>query len=233
MVVTGWVGVIIEKVVAGYLDRCGSDVVAVNSSGDLGLFRDVATLLGLPTDNLLLAGLPFLSAAPQPTRVRSIRRVLFTDQPTVPNSEVERLYIYRRLLRYAQRHPDRDVLLKPRHRPGEDTFHRMRHHPEDLLAREGKPANFRVDYTPVTEMLPTVDLLITVSSTACLEALDAGCGVGLVLDLGVHERYGNHVFLNSRLLRTFADLELETTSVTLTQPGSRATSLTVEGWRPR
>ena len=30
---------------------------------------------------------------------------------------------------------------------------------------------------------------------------------GLVLDLGVHERYGNHVFLNSGLLRTFADFE--------------------------
>jgi hypothetical protein len=27
-----------------------------------------------------------------------------------------------------------------------------------------------------------------------------------VLDLGVHERYGNHVFLDSGLLRTFSDL---------------------------
>ena len=209
VVVTGWVGVIIEKVVAGYLDRSGSDVIAVNSTGDLQQFRDAAKRLGLPTENLLLAGLPFLSSAPQPTRFRSIRRVLFTDQPTVPHSEVERRYIYRRLLRYAELHPDREVVLKPRHRPGEDTFHRMRHHPEDLLARETKPANFRIDYTPVSEMLPTVDLLITMSSTACLEALDSGCRVGLVLDLGVHERYGNHVFLDSGLLRTFADLELE------------------------
>ena len=30
--------------------------------------------------------------------------------------------------------PDDLVLLKPRHRPGEDTFHRMHHHPEQLLA---------------------------------------------------------------------------------------------------
>ncbi|HEX8509814.1 MAG TPA: DUF6716 putative glycosyltransferase, partial [Propionibacteriaceae bacterium] len=68
VVVTGWVGVIIEKVVAGYLDRCGSDVVAVNAAAELALFRAAATQLALPDDNLLLAGLPFLSSAPRPTR---------------------------------------------------------------------------------------------------------------------------------------------------------------------
>ncbi len=48
ILVTGWVGVIIEKIVAGYLDRCGSDVVIVNSTGDLELFRSAAQWLGLP-----------------------------------------------------------------------------------------------------------------------------------------------------------------------------------------
>ena len=51
-----------------------------------------------------------------------------------------------------------------------------------------------------------MDLLLTMSSTACLEAVGSGCRVGLVLDLGVHERYGNHVFLASGLLRTFDQL---------------------------
>ena len=207
VVVTGWVGVIIEKVVAGYLDRCGSDVVAVNAAAELALFRAAATQLARPDDNLLLAGLPFLSSAPRPTRGGPVRRVLFADQPTVPSSEQERLYVYRQLLHYAERHPDREVLLKPRHRRGEDTFHRMKHHPEDLLLGQPIPPNFRVDYTPISEVISSVDLLLTLSSTACLEALDAGCRVGLILDLGVHERYGNHVFLDSGLLRTFADIE--------------------------
>jgi hypothetical protein len=207
VVVTGWVGVIIEKIVAGYLDRCGSDVVVVNAVADLDLFCDAAERLALPTANLLLAGLPFLSAAPTPQRTGPIRRVLFADQPTVPGGERERLYVYRQLLAYARRHPEREVLLKPRHRLGEDTFHRMRHHPEDLLRDETWPSNFRIDYTPISESLPRVDLLLTLSSTACLEALAAGCRVGLVLDLGVHERHGNQVFLDSGLLRSFAQLE--------------------------
>ena len=83
----------------------------------------------------------------------------------------------------------------------------MRHHPERLLAGDDLPPNVRFDYTPIAEALPTTDLLLTMSSTACLEALDHGCRVGLILDLGVHERYGNHVFLDSGLLRTFSQLE--------------------------
>ena len=206
VVITGWVGIIIEKIVAGYLARAGSDLVAVNSGLDLELFRDAAMRLSIPDDNLLLTGLPFLSARPSPLRSDPVRRVLFADQPTVPAAQAERLYLYRQLIRYAERHPGREVLLKPRHRPGEDTFHRMKHHPEDLLREEVLPPNFRIDYTPISEVLPSVDLLLTMSSTACLEALDSGCRVGLVLDLGVHERYGNHVFLDSGLLRTFSEL---------------------------
>jgi hypothetical protein len=206
VVVTGWVGVIIEKITAGYLDRVGADVVAVNCVDDLEHFVTVAEQLGLSADNLVLSGLPILPSTPRPTRSGPIRRVLFADQPTVPGPAAERAYLYRRLIDYASAHPDREVLLKPRHRPGEDTFHTMKHHPEDLLAGVARPANFRLDYTPISEILPTVDLLLTMSSTACLEAVAAGSRVGLLLDLGVHERYGNHVFLTSGLLRTFDQL---------------------------
>jgi hypothetical protein len=207
VLITGWVGIIIEKATAGYLDRCGSDIVAVNSVEDLQQFRRVADRLGLPADNLQLTGLPFLSGQPADKPLSPIRRVLFADQPTVPSHPVERSYLYEKLIEYARAHPDREVLLKPRHRPGEDTFHRMLHHPETLLAGVTVPPNFRIDYTPVSATLPTVDLLLTMSSTACLEAIDHGCRVALVLDLGIHERYGNHVFLDSGLLRTFSQIE--------------------------
>ncbi len=205
VIVSGWVGVIIEKLTAGYLDRCGADVIAVNSVADREHFAFVARQLDLPDDNLLLAGLPLLSGTVADPRT-SIRSVLFADQPTVPNGEAERSYLYGRLIDYARRHPDRQVRLKPRHRPEESTFHRMRHHPERLLAGVDQPPNFGIDYTPISEALPTTDLLLTVSSTASLEAIEHGCRVGLVLDLGVHERFGNHVFLDSGLLRTFGQL---------------------------
>lgn len=205
--VTGWVGVIIENRTAGYLNRCGADVVAVNSRSDLAHFRGVAERLELPAENLLLTGLPLLvgrsSAAGRPARPDRVARVLFADQPTVPRGADDRRYLYDRLLDYARAHPDREVRLRPRHRLGEDTFHRMRHHPESLLADVELPSNFGITHRPIAELLPETDLLLTVSSSACLEALEAGCRVALPLDLGVHEKLGNHVFLDSGLLATF------------------------------
>lgn len=209
VMVSGWVGIIIEKITAGYLDRSGTDVVAVNSAGDLAHFRHTGETLGIPTDNLVLSGLPFLSFDPRPPRDGAVSTLLYADQPTVPAGRPEREYVYRRLVEHARLHPEREVILKPRHRPGEDTFHRMAHHPEDLLGDDALPANFRIDYTPISELLSRVDLLVTMSSTALLEAIDQGCRVALVLDLGVHERHGNHVFLDSGLLRTFDQIDAD------------------------
>jgi hypothetical protein len=209
VLVSGWVGIIIEKITAGYLDRSGTDVVAVNSTSDLAHFRRTGETLGIPTDNLVLSGLPFLSSAPRPQRTGTVTTVLYADQPTVPAPATERAYVYRRLVEHARQHPERQVLIKPRHRPGEDTFHRMSHPPEDLLPAGDLPANLRVVHTPVPELLEHVDLLVTMSSTACLEAIDRGTQVALVLDLGVHERHGNHVFLDSGLLRTFDQIDAD------------------------
>lgn len=203
VVIAGWVGIIIEKHAAGYLERCGADVVIANSTIDADYFRRLAAQLSLPSANLLPAGLPFLSGRAQPQESGPISTLLYADQPTVPRSRAERQYVYRRLVGYAEAHPDRTVLLKPRHQLGEDTFHRMKHHPEDLLSGLEVPANLQIVHTPIQELLGSADLLVTFSSTACLEAIDRGRRVALVLDLGVHEQYGNQALVDSGLLRTF------------------------------
>ncbi|MGC5167346.1 DUF6716 putative glycosyltransferase [Luteimicrobium sp. DT211] len=207
VVVTGWVGVIIEKLVAGYLERFASDVVAVNSREDLRAFEAAGAWLGLPTDNLLLSGLPLLPGRPAVPRRGPVRTVLFADQPTVPSSRAERLYLYDRLVEHARRHPERRVLVKPRHRLDEDPYAVVRHHPAELLAGADLPPNLEIVYAPLPELLPTVDLLLTVSSTAGLEAVGAGVRTVFVADLGVHENLGNHVLLASGLVRTIDVLE--------------------------
>jgi hypothetical protein len=206
--ISGWVGVIIENITAGYLARYPTDIVAVNSRSDLATFQSVARSLGLPTDNLLLCGLPLLSGTYREPPVNSpIKTVMFADQPTVPQSREDRLYLYQRLMGYAHTHPDRQVVLKPRHRIGEDTFHRMKFHPEVMLASLQKPPNFVIDYAPISERLANLDLMLTVSSTAALEAVGAGVRTAFIADLDVREQLGNHIFLQSGLLRTFDQLE--------------------------
>ena len=145
--ISGWVGVIIEKIIAGYLERFATDIVAVNSRSELATFETVARNLQLPTDNLLLSGLPLLSGRYREAPVDTpIKTVMFADQPTVPQTRDDRLYIYQRLLAYARAHPDRQVVLKPRHRLGEDTFHRMRFHPRD-------PAQWRAEASQFLDRL--------------------------------------------------------------------------------
>ena len=208
VMITGWVGVIIEKIVAGYLERYAADIVAVNSRSDLATFEKTARSLQLPTDNLLLSGLPLLSGVHREAPVDApIKTVMFADQPTVPQAREDRLYLYQRLLAYARAHPDRQVVLKPRHRIGEDTFHRMKFHPEALLSGVRRPPNFSIDYAPISDWLASLDLMLTISSTAALEAVGAGVRTAFIADLDVREQLGNHIFLDSGLLRTFDQLE--------------------------
>lgn len=207
--VSGWVGLILENLAKGYLDRAACDVVAVNSPSDLKQFTTIAEYLEIPGDNLLLTGLPFIGDMPEQRRNGPIQTVLFADQPTIPVKRWDRLFLYRRLIDYANFHPERKVFLKPRHRPGEDTIHKMKHHPVDVLSKEKIPPNFYFDYTPISEVLNDIDLMLTVSSTAAIEALSAGCKVSFVADLGVHEKLGNHVFVESGLIRTFADIKAD------------------------
>ena len=208
VMISGWVGVIIEKITAGYLERYSSDVVAVNSRSDLRTFQAVAGSLELPTENLLLSGLPLLNGGYQPAPTGTpIRSVMFADQPTVPSSAGDRRYLYERLIDYARTHPDRSVVLKPRHRIGEDTFHKMKFHPESLLKGIDRPANFTIDYTPISQRLADLDLMLTVSSTAALEAVGAGVRTAFITDLDVREQLGNHIFLGSGLLRTFDQVQ--------------------------
>jgi hypothetical protein len=206
--ISGWVGVIIEKITAGYLERYATDVVAVNSRSDLRTFQAVAGSLELPTDNLVLSGLPLLTGGYRPApEGEPVRSVMFADQPTVPSSASDRLYLYERLIDYARAHPERSVVLKPRHRIGEDTFHKMKFHPEVLLEGIERPANFSIDYTPISERLDDLDLMLTVSSTAALEAVGAGVRTAFIADLDIREQLGNHIFLDSGLLRTFDQVQ--------------------------
>jgi hypothetical protein len=205
---TAYVGMVLYNNLHGYLWRALGDVIAVNSADDLAEFSAAADSLGLPQDNLLLTGLPLLPAQPAPPRGGPIRRVLFADQPTVPALPAERAFLYDRLADYARRHPEREVLLKPRHRPSEATFHEMTYSPARHFERIGTPPNLSLDYTPIADQLPSTDLVLSVSSTAVLEALAAGCRVAFVADF-FGETFLNSRFAASGLLRTFDAIEAD------------------------
>ncbi|MDV2964540.1 DUF6716 putative glycosyltransferase [Nitratireductor aquimarinus] len=203
IIVSAYVGMVIDGHVGGYLYRAASDLICVNSPYDYEVYAEAAKDFGISTSSLEVTGLSIIGAETEPQKEGDIRQVLFADQLAIPDSTIDRKVVYQNLLEYAVKHPSRRVIVKPRHRPDEGSFHKGKYPPETHFAGRPLPRNLSIDYTPISELLPTTDLLLTVSSTAALEALAQGVRVGIIADVGVREKHGNHMFIGSGLIRTF------------------------------
>ncbi|WP_189947982.1 DUF6716 putative glycosyltransferase [Streptomyces roseolus] len=206
VIVTGYVGVVYEKLADGLLLRHGADVVLANSRHDAERFRAVYEGVGADAGSVVEAALPFLGGAPH-RREEGRDTLVFAAQPSVPVTRNERAYVLERLVRHARLHPEREVLLKLRSKPGEHTTH-LEEHPYQRLVRDlDPPANFRLVYGHMGEVLDRTDLLVTVSSTAALEALHRRIPTAILTDCGVREVNGNHHFIGSGLLTSFDRLD--------------------------
>ncbi|MFF8591249.1 DUF6716 putative glycosyltransferase [Streptomyces sp. NPDC015220] len=206
VVVTGYVGVVYEKLADGLLLRHGADLVLANSGQDADRFRAVYEGVGADASAVTEVALPFLGGAPH-TGGNDPYTVVFAAQPSVPASRTDRAYLLQRLIGHARLHPDREVLLKLRSRPGEHTTHIEEIPYQKLAQKTGLPPNLRLVYGHMGEVLDRTDLLVTVSSTAALEALHRRIPTAVLTDLGVREVLGNHHFTGSGCLASWDELD--------------------------
>ncbi|MFD7626402.1 DUF6716 putative glycosyltransferase [Streptomyces sp. NPDC059851] len=216
VLVTGYVGVVYEKLADGLLLRHGADLVLANSRHDAERFRAVYEGVGADADSVTQTALPFLADAgpggthrPAGAAPSRALRVVFAVQPSVPQSREDRAYLLGRAAGHARLHPDREVLVKLRSRPGEHTTH-LEEQPYQRLAERipgGLPPNCRLAYGNMGEILDGTDLLVTVSSTAALESLHRGVPTAVLTDLGIREALGNHHFLGSGCLASWDQLD--------------------------
>ncbi|WP_326728702.1 hypothetical protein OG418_31425 [Streptomyces phaeochromogenes] len=207
VVVTGYVGVVYEKLADGLLLRHGADLVLANSRQDADRFTAVYEGVGADASSVTEVALPFLGGAAY--EKHDPYTVVFAAQPSVPESRKDRTYLLNRLVKHARLHPDREVLLKLRSKPGEHTTH-IEEQPYQRLAERipgGLPANFRLVYGHMGEVLDRTDLLVTISSTAALESLHRRIPTVVLTDLGVRESLGNHHFVGSGCLASWDELD--------------------------
>ncbi|MCD7438728.1 hypothetical protein K4B79_10900 [Streptomyces lincolnensis] len=206
VVVTGYVGVVYEKLADGLLLRHGADLVLANSRQDAERFRAVYEGVGADASSVTEVALPFLGGDTY-TGEHDPYRVVFAVQPSVPDNRRDRVYLLERLVRHARLHPEREVLLKLRSRPGEHTTHIEELPYQKLVQRLDPPANFRMVYGHMGEVLDRTDLLVTISSTAALESLHRRIPTVVLTDLGVREVLGNHHFVGSGCLASWDQLD--------------------------
>ncbi|MEU3030536.1 DUF6716 putative glycosyltransferase [Streptomyces incarnatus] len=206
VVVTGYVGVVYEKLTDGLLLRHGADLVLANSRHDADRFRAVYEGVGADASSVTEVALPFLGGAPY-SGEHEPYTVVFAAQPSVPDNRRDRTYLLDRLIRHARAHPEREVLLKLRSKPGEHTTHIEELPYQKLVQGKDVPGNFRLVYGHMGEVLDRTDLLVTVSSTAALEALHRRVPTVVLTDLGVREALGNHHFTGSGCLASWDQLD--------------------------
>jgi len=206
VVVTGYVGVVYEKLADGLLLRHGADLVLANSRQDAERFRAVYEGVGADASSVTEVALPFLGGDAYEGE-HDPYTVVFAVQPSVPDSRKDRMYLLKRLVQHARLHPGREVLLKLRSRPGEHTTHIEEQPYQKLVQRLDPPANFRLVYGNMGEVLDRTDLLVTISSTAALESLHRRIPTVVLTDLGIREVLGNHHFVGSGCLASWDQLD--------------------------
>ncbi|MDR6975603.1 hypothetical protein J2X68_002287 [Streptomyces sp. 3330] len=206
VVVTGYVGVVYEKLADGLLLRHGADLVLANSRQDAERFRAVYEGVGADASAVTEVALPFLGGAPY-TGGHDPYTVVFAAQPSVPENRRDRTYLLDRLVRHARLHPEREVLLKLRSKPGEHTTHIEELPYQRLVQKLDPPPNFRLVYGNMGDVLDRTDLMVTVSSTAALESLHRRVPTVVLTDLGVREALGNHHFAGSGCLASWDQLD--------------------------
>jgi hypothetical protein len=207
VVVTGYVGVVYEKLADGLLLRHGADVVLANSAHDADRFRGVYEGVGADPSSVVETALPFLDGEPYRPSSDRPYTVVFAVQPSVPDNRRDRAHLLRRAVDHARFHPEREVLVKLRSKPGEHTTHIEEQPYQKLAARLNPPANLKLVYGNMGEVLDRTDLLVTVSSTAALESMHRGIPTAVLTDLGIREALGNHHFLGSGAYASWDEID--------------------------
>lgn len=209
-VVSGLPGIALPATEAGLHHRAGADALIVHSRRERQAYAALACRLGvvLPT---ILARLPFLSAQRPHESHRQVNRVVFAAQSLFPATFSERTEVLHALGRLALERPDVRVVIKLRAQDGERQTHDEPYPYERLWASYRTMAGFGADALSfgrgaMTSWLTPGAALVTVSSTAAVEAIGLGLPTAVLNDFGVSDELLNGAFVGSGLLATLADV---------------------------
>ncbi len=206
VIVSGLPGISIPATTAAMVHRTQCDLFVLHSTREIGAFSALARQRGL-TQRFALAGLPFARAAAPDRSTAERTDLVFASQAIVPRERVDRLRVARLLIETARENPDKRVVVKERATAGEHQTHAQKHGYPDLLRRMGPlPANLVVSTDSMAHALDTAEGLVTVSSTAAIEAIARGIPVIALDTFGVEDGLINTVFVGSGLLGSESDV---------------------------
>jgi len=204
VIVTGLPGISIPATRKAVVYRTQCDLFVVHSRREVREFAALAERTGFE-QRFALATLPFARPAAAARAAAGngspATDLVFATQARVPATRADRLRIARLLVRAAEADPSRRVVVKLRAADGEQQTH-VEHdgYPELLATLGALPANLVTSTASMGDALATAEGLVTVSSTAAIEAMARGIPV-IALDMfGVSSKLINQTLADAGLL---------------------------------
>lgn len=192
--------------------RALGDLFLTHSLAEARDFAGVLKRLG-SEQQVLTTRLPFLQSPGKPVQdTTPVHTVVFAAQAKFPAERHEREQVLEALARTRRANPSVAVIVKLRALAGEPQTHHERHPYDRLwaeLTAQGRVAGDEVDFATGTmgAVLRPGTLLVTVSSTAILEALDRGLPAVVLADFGLSRELYNQVFEGSGLIGSLQDVQ--------------------------
>ena len=198
VIVTGLPGISIPATRKAIAYRTQCDLFVLHSRRECREFAALAQERGMP-QRFALASLPFArrgtGAGPQGTDL------VFAAQAKVPAEREDRMRIAGMLRRAALADPTRRVVVKLRAAIGEQQTHAERDAYPDLIATLGPtPPNLVASISSMAHALNSAEGLVTVSSTAAIEAVALGIPVIAIDTFGVSPELINEVLADAGVL---------------------------------
>jgi len=206
VLVTGLPGISIPATRKAVVYRMQCDLFVVHSRREVREFGALSARTGY-AHRYALATLPFARGAAASSDRAPGTDLVFATQAKVPAEREQRLRVARLLLAAAEADATRRVVVKLRAAAGEHQTHVEQDGYPELLASLGPlPANLVTSTEPMGTALASAEGLVTVSSTAAIEAIALGIPV-IALDLfGVSSKLINETLADADLLAGEADV---------------------------
>jgi hypothetical protein len=209
VIVTGLPGISIPATRKAVLYRTQCDLFVLHSRRELRAFGELSARTGT-AHRYALATLPFARRASAPVEAPArdaAKDLVFAAQARVPAERADRLRVARVLREAALADPERRVVVKLRAARGEHQTHVERHGYAELLAELGPmPPNLVTSTAPMARALASAEGLVTVSSTAAIEAVASGIPVIALDTFGVSPELINEVLADGGLLGSEDDV---------------------------
>ncbi|WP_146237727.1 DUF6716 putative glycosyltransferase [Curtobacterium sp. MCLR17_043] len=212
VLVSGLPGISFPSKWKGIFFRARADLFVLHSHREVRAYEEMAREGGVEP-HFALATLPFArgagatggAGASDGAGSTGRDSVVFAAQPSVPFERADRALVVRWLVETARAHPEWRVVIKTRAAAGEHQTHREEHPYPDLVPADA-PTNLVVESGPMTEHLDRAVALVTISSTAVLEAAARGVPALTLTDFGIGRHLINEVFVGSGLEGDAVDL---------------------------